>query len=61
MAVVDGRASLLEEIESSPGDLRRFVADAVREMLAEERFQDALPGYLLSDEANQARIGQLRA
>lgn len=61
IAVVDGRPSLLAEIESSPDDLRRFVASAIGEMLAEERFLDALPGYLLADEANQARIGQLMA
>jgi hypothetical protein len=61
IAVVDGRAALLEEIKACPEDLRKFIADAVRGFLAEPRFQDALPGYLLPDEANQARIGQLIA
>jgi hypothetical protein len=59
IAVVDGRAALLEEIESSQADIRMFVGEAVRQLLTEPRFLDALPGYLLPDEANQARIGQL--
>jgi hypothetical protein len=36
-----------------------YIADSVRLLLNEPRFLDALPGYLLPDEASQARIGQL--
>ena len=36
-----------------------YMADSVRLLLNEPRFLDALPGYLLPDEASQARIGQL--
>ena len=59
ITVGDGRASLLDEIEAASLELRIFVGEAVRELLAESSFLDALPGYLLPDEANQARIGQL--
>jgi len=61
IAVVDGRESLVDEVRASPQDLRRYVADAVRNLLSEPRFLDALPGYLLPDEANQARAGSLIA
>jgi len=40
-------------------ELRRFVGEAVGALLDEPRFLDALPGYLLPDAANQARIVQL--
>jgi hypothetical protein len=59
ITVVDGRASLLEEIEAASPELRAFLGEAVRGLLAASPFLDALPGYLLPDEANQARIGQL--
>ena len=36
-----------------------YIADSVRTLLRESRFLDALPGYLLPDDASQARIGQL--
>ena len=60
VAVVDGRASLLEEMNTALPDLRRFIGEALRSLLAEPRFLDALPGYLLPDAANQRRIRQLR-
>jgi hypothetical protein len=41
--------------------LKIYIADAVQTLLAESRFLDALPGYLLPDDASQARIGQLLA
>jgi hypothetical protein len=59
ITVVDGRTSLLDEVEAASAELRRFIGDAVSALLAEPRFLDALPGYLLPDEANQARIAQL--
>ncbi len=61
IAIVDGRESLVDEVRASSQDLRRYVADAVRNLLSEPRFLDALPGYLLPDEANQARADSLIA
>jgi hypothetical protein len=60
MAVVDGRSTLFAEMELAPPELRAYVGEAVRALLGEPRFLDALPGYLLPDEASQARVGQLR-
>ena len=59
MAVVDGRSSLFTELETASKGLRTYIGEAVQMLLVEPRFLDALPGYLLPDEASQARIGQL--
>jgi hypothetical protein len=61
IAVVDGRSSLVTELESASPELKIYIADSVRTLLAEPHFLDALPGYLLPDDASQARIGQLMA
>jgi hypothetical protein len=53
IAVVDGRASLIAEATAA---LRAYVRNEVRTLLATAGFHDALPGYLLPDEASQARI-----
>jgi hypothetical protein len=59
ITVVDGRTSLQDEVAAASVELRRFIGEAVGALLAEPRFLDALPGYLLPDAANQARITQL--
>lgn len=59
IAVVDGRASLIDEVSTASPELRTFIGKAVQGLLAEPRFLDALPGYLLPDEANQNRLSQL--
>lgn len=50
VAVVEGRDTLLHEIVDSPSDLREYLADAVKGLLNEPRFLDALPGFVLNDE-----------
>jgi predicted nucleotidyltransferase len=59
IAVIDGRTALLDEVAAAPETLRKFIGNAVHALLAEPRFQDALPGYLLPDAASQARIPRL--
>lgn len=59
VAVIDGRLCLTAEIEESSSELQAHVSESVRALLAEPRFLDALPGYLLPDEASQGRIGDL--
>ena len=61
IAVVDGRSSLMPEVEMTSPALKIYISDAVQTLLVESRFLDALPGYLLPDDASQARIGQLLA
>lgn len=59
VTVVDGRSLLIEEVCASSPELRKYLSEAVQALPAEPEFQHALPGYLLPDEANQARFGQL--
>ena len=56
ITVVDGRPELLEELRSAPDDVRSYTAEAVGQMLETADFIDALPGYLLPDDASQSRI-----
>jgi hypothetical protein len=59
MAVVDGRAGLVEEISAGAEDVRAYIAAEIRKLLATREFLDALPGYLLPDQASQARVSIL--
>ena len=56
VAVVDGRADLVEELAAERDDLSHVVADAVQDLLEKPAFREALPGHLLSDDASQARL-----
>lgn len=52
LAVIDGRASLLEECRTSPAELRTY--------LATRDFVDALSGHLPGDAASQERLPELQ-
>jgi hypothetical protein len=59
VAVIDGRESIVEELKLSARELKGYLSQAVKELLSQERFLDALPGYLLPDEGSQQRLGSL--
>jgi hypothetical protein len=61
MAVVDGRLELAEEIHAGPDDVRAYIAAEIRKLLSTAQFLDALPDYLLPDQASQARVSILLA
>src|SRR6266567_21904 len=50
IAVIEGRETLLQEIAASPEDLRNYLAEAAKSLLAESRFLDVLPGFVLDGE-----------
>jgi hypothetical protein len=50
VAVIEGRATILREISESPKDLRDYLANAAKSLLAESRFLDVLPGFVLDGE-----------
>ena len=50
VAVVEGRDTLLQEIVASPEDLRSYLAETAKSLLAESRFIDVLPGFVLDNE-----------
>lgn len=59
IAVVDGHAELVKEIIAGPEDVRSYIASEITKLLATQSFVDALPGYLLPDQASQARVSIL--
>jgi uncharacterized caspase-like protein len=61
IAVIDGRPTLLRELEQSAPDIRSYLAQAVGGLLQTPRFLDALPGHLSADSASQTRIVSLLA
>ena len=58
VAVIDGRAGIVMEVDRAPIGLRRFVIINIRQLLSDPKFRDALPGYLRPEE--EGRIGLLR-
>jgi predicted nucleotidyltransferase len=50
VAVIEGRDTLLQEIAASPEALRNYLAEAAKTLLAEPRFLDVLPGFVLDAE-----------
>jgi hypothetical protein len=61
IAIVDGRAELLAEINRAPEDVRKFIAEQIEEWLNSERFLNSLAGHLEGDAASQARRPALLA
>jgi hypothetical protein len=59
MAVVDGRASLLEECRLSPPELRNELASQFNDLLNTSAFLEALPAFLPRDQASQQRLPDL--
>jgi predicted nucleotidyltransferase len=53
ITVVDGRPSLLAEVQASESKLRAYLGEAIAMLLSEPRFLDALPGFLPPDAANR--------
>ncbi len=54
--LINGRPEILEDIEHSNPDLKKYVAKSFQKFLKEEAFKDALPGHLLPDPSSQARL-----
>jgi predicted nucleotidyltransferase len=47
LSVVDGRAELSDELARAAPDLRTFVSETFKRLLADERFVNALPGLVM--------------
>lgn len=50
VAVIEGRETLLQEVAESPRVLRNYLAEAAKSLLAESRFLDVLPGFVLDSD-----------
>lgn len=61
VTVIDGRADIVAEINRAPAALRSYVIGAVRGLMRDAAFDEALSGHLPSDRASQQRLPLLRA
>lgn len=59
IAVVDGRAELVGEIEDAANDVRSYLAKEIKKLLSIREFNDALPGHVPPDTASQERVGTI--
>lgn len=59
ISVIDGRATIEDDVRESTEDVRTFVARELQRLLGTAAFLEALPGHLPSDAASQARLRQL--
>jgi hypothetical protein len=56
ISVIDGRPQIVDELRRAAADVRGFIAAEFGNFLKARQFLDALPGFLLPDAANQARL-----
>jgi hypothetical protein len=59
IAVVDGRAELVGEIQTAAGDVRSYLAKEIKKLISIREFNDALPGHLPPDPASQDRVSTI--
>lgn len=55
VTVVDGRPEIVGEVATADLAVRESIAKEMRLLLGDPNFEDAVAGFLLPDEANQAR------
>lgn len=60
IAVVDGRASIVDEVNASDARLNSYLAERVGRLLDDPDFVQALAGLLPGDPGSQARLAMLR-
>lgn len=58
--VLDGRPEIVAEIAASPEELRRYLVDQCRALLALQNFMDALSGMVFPDEFLAVRVKMIR-
>lgn len=60
LAVVDGRPSIVDELQIASPDLRQFVREAIGALLSEARFEDYLPGLLADNSRTNIVLERLK-
>lgn len=56
IALIDGRPEIINEIGSSPSELRGYLAETFKACLEDDKFLESLPGHLPPDPASQGRV-----
>lgn len=59
ITVVDGRATLLQEVQACSAELQSYLGAEFTAWLRNEGFLTALPGHLPGDQGSQQRLGSL--
>ncbi|MFK5895187.1 MAG: hypothetical protein QM504_18390, partial [Pseudomonadota bacterium] len=60
ISVIDGRIELQSEIVNTDISLRKYIKDRFTQLVNNEQFIEALPGYLPPDAASQKRLQSLK-
>ncbi|MEO6876677.1 MAG: hypothetical protein ABI222_17845 [Opitutaceae bacterium] len=61
ITVIDGREGIVADLDRAPPELRRYLIEAMRTLVAVPAFDEALVGQIPSDVASQQRLPKLRA
>ena len=61
VTIVDGRATLVDEIAASTSELRDYLAAQFAALLVNPAFMESLSGHLPGDPGSQGRLPRLRA
>lgn len=56
IAVIDGRKRIVEDIDESPKEMRRYIISELATYMAKGLFREAIAGHLASDSGSQARL-----
>jgi len=56
ITVLDGRLTVVGEVEASPRELRRHIGREVGRLLDNPEFVNAVPGHIAGDEVSQSRV-----
>ena len=56
LAIVDGRESLIAELQTAAEDVRKFIAQKIAEYLEESAFTDAVGGFIYAAEGSSSRL-----
>jgi hypothetical protein len=56
VALLDGRAEIVDEVRNAPPALRAYLAEAFKRLENDERFVESLSGHLPPDSAGQGRL-----
>jgi predicted nucleotidyltransferase len=59
IALIDGRAELVDEVLAANADVRQYVAEEFGSLLAAPRIGDGLAGAVRPDAASQARVDEV--
>jgi hypothetical protein len=61
ITVIDGREKIIDEVKNGPKELRGYVIESIRSLMAATAFAEALAGHLPGDQASQGRLPGLRS